>query len=178
MDFKNIHSVYTITVRRHGIEECSINLREAIVLLDCSHTRSIWCIGAATKSPHFSLLPHAYVRKTSRAIPRWHARRYFTAIFPAREERQSALFLCLRSYVRPARRWVLPLTRSKPSTRQVRTLPWATIKADGRRCWSSTASSGIATLETSWSRALLYERGLLLFRRASKARTKCSTWWQ
>lgn len=30
-------------------------------------------------------------------------------IFLAREKRRNALFLCLRSYVRPARRWVLPL---------------------------------------------------------------------
>lgn len=72
-------------------------------LLDCFYTRSIWYTDAATKSPHFSLLPHAYVRKTSRAIP------LAVAIFPAREKHWSALFLCLRSYVRPARRWVLLL---------------------------------------------------------------------
>lgn len=63
----------------------------------------------------------------------------------------------------------------------VRTLPWATIKADGRRCWSapsSTASSRIVTLGTSWSRASLYECGLLLFWRADEARTKHGTWWQ
>lgn len=34
------------------------------------------------------------------------------------------------------------------------------------------------TLGTSWSRASLYERGLLLFWRAGEARTKCGTWWQ
>lgn len=166
-------------------EECSRNLREAIVLFGLlSHTITVWCTGTGTKSPHFSLLPHTHTfeRTSPSYIPRWHARRYSTTIFPAREERQSALFLRLRFYVRPARRWVLPLSRSKLS---IRSGTYFTL-GDNKSGWTtllgfapgSTASNGIATLGTPWSRASLYERGLLLLWRAGEARRKCGTWWQ